>query len=110
MTNNKQHISIQIVILLLTFVLILPSVVKFSHVFSHHEHEVCFGENQTHLHEVDLDCEFFKFKIQTQNTFLKPNYELLSTNNNHKTTPSYYTFLSDYQRLHFSLRGPPFNS
>ena len=51
-------------ILIVCFVL-TPSAVKLSHAFSHsnHTHDICLGEKQTHLHALDFDCEFYKFKI-----------------------------------------------
>ena len=110
MTRFKQHIVLKIATLLITLTLILPSVVKFSHVFSHHEHEICLGENQTHLHTLDLDCSFYKFKLNHQFTIDFFSYELFSVQENHQVIVSQYEFLSPFQQLHFSLRGPPFNS
>ena len=110
MTDKSHNISIKLATLLLAFVLILPSVVKFSHALSNHEHEVCIDISQDHFHSIDIDCEFYKFKIQTQSPVSIANYELFSIENNHPISKSYYVFLSDYQRLHFSLRGPPFNN
>ncbi|MGS2726091.1 hypothetical protein ACU8DI_05740 [Psychroserpens sp. BH13MA-6] len=110
MIINKQHISLKVAFVILALTLLLPSVVKFSHVFSHHDHVVCLEKNQTHFHNLDLDCEFYKFKLQQQTTFPPVNYELSLAENNHKDLNPYYAFLSDYQSLHFSLRGPPYNS
>lgn len=107
MANKRHHISIRIVTLILAFVLVLPSAVKFTHALSQHEHDVCLEKHQTHFHNVDLDCEFFKFKIQTQHSAINVDYELFSVVDNHNISVSNYTFISDYQRLHFSLRGPP---
>ncbi|WP_052461047.1 hypothetical protein [Psychroserpens mesophilus] len=110
MNNYKQHITFRIATLLIVVCLVLPSVVKFTHVFAHHEHEVCLGENQSHLHELDSDCEFYKFNIN-HNTILS-NFEFvtLEVHENQSIIASRYLFLSSFQKLHFSLRGPPFNS
>ncbi|MDG5491927.1 hypothetical protein [Psychroserpens sp. SPM9] len=110
MDIKKPHISIQLASLVLAFVLLVPSVVKFSHALSNHEHEVCFDKDQTHFHKIDLDCEFYKFKLQTQTTKVIVDYDIYAIEANHKTINHYYSFLSNYQRLHFSLRGPPFNN
>jgi hypothetical protein len=103
----KEQIAFKIVTLLLAFTLLVPSVVKFSHVFTHHQHEICNGEYQTHLHKTDIDCNFYKFKLNTPFTLDDVVYEFTMVDNNHLVSSSVYSFLSDFQRLHFSLRGPP---
>lgn len=110
MNNYKQHIAFRITTLLIVVCLVLPSVVKFSHLFTHHEHEVCLGENQSHLHELDMDCEFYKFNINHQTILTSFEFVPLEVTNNLEVISSGYLFLSSFQRLHFSLRGPPFNS
>ncbi len=87
--------------------LLVPTAVKFSHIFSHHHHEVCEGEPQTHLHNADFDCSFHKFKLSTPFTIPTFEFEFISTEQNHQMYADAYAFLSDYQQLHFSLRGPP---
>jgi hypothetical protein len=88
-------------------VLLVPSVVKFTHVFTHHKHEVCEGGDTTHIHKVDLDCEFHKFQLNNNFTFNNSYSELFSPQVNSLKTVSQYRFLSKYLRLPFSLRGPP---
>ncbi|MEH6536032.1 MAG: hypothetical protein V7719_06540 [Psychroserpens sp.] len=110
MDIKKPHVSIKLAALMLAFVLLVPTVVKFSHALTNHKHEVCLDKYQTHFHNVDIDCDFYKFKLQTQTTTVIVDYDMFSLENNHKTIAYHYDFLSDYQRLHFSLRGPPFNN
>ncbi len=103
----RQHILFKIFTLLLVLTLILPSAVKFMHIFETHQHEVCYGEAEAHFHTFDIDCEFYNFKTNIpftlpenasfSNTYLAIK-QVISTD---------YSFLSEYQRLHFSLRGPP---
>lgn len=103
----REHIIFKILALILVFTLILPSAVKFTHAFNHYKHVTCLGKTTTHLHKLDLDCKFYDFKL-THNYILstfsfivfvpKPLYVKLA---------SQYVFLSTYQQLHFSLRGPP---
>lgn len=107
MGNLKEHITFKIITLALVISIVIPSVVKFSHVFTHHEHKVCLGEKSTHIHEVDLDCDFHKFKLN--NSYYPPlDYQSLFCE-----TPYYklsfltYKFLNNHQPLSFSLRGPP---
>jgi len=103
----KHHIAFRAVTLLLVFTLLLPSFVKFSHVFEHHQHEVCNGEITTHLHATDVDCEFYKFKLNTQYHTLYEYFELPIEVVNFKPNTSLYNFLNNHRQLSFSLRGPP---
>jgi hypothetical protein len=93
--------------LILAMALLVPSAVKFSHIFSHHQHEVCNGENQAHLHKSDIDCNFYKFKLTSSFTIPSIDFECVITEENYSINDSSYSFLSDYQQPQFSLRGPP---
>ncbi|MBJ6367624.1 hypothetical protein JF259_05945 [Snuella sp. CAU 1569] len=92
---------------LLAAALLFPAAIKFAHIFSHHEHEVCLGESTTHLHKLDVDCAFYKFKLSNTYTFSLFSVELFSVEEPTSKIESYYTFLSEYQSSHTSLRGPP---
>ena len=92
---------------MLVFTLLMPTAIKFSHIFSHHHHEICNGEPQTHLHKADFDCSFYQFKLSTPFTIPTTEYVFIYFEDNHQNYAEAYSFLSDYQRLHFSLRGPP---
>ena len=60
MNSNKLYKIFSGISLILSFVLLVPSAVKFLHIFENHQHETCLGEHTTHLHKVDKDCEFYK--------------------------------------------------
>ena len=107
MNFSKSHIAFKILTMLLVVLLWVPSAVKLAHVFEHHKHEICKGGDSTHIHKVDLDCEFQKFQINNNYTFSKIIFDGYQPQENSKTTESKYHFLSKYQSLHFSLRGPP---
>lgn len=109
MQNIKQHIIFRSLSLLLIVLVLTPSVVKLEHAFnhSHHKHEVCLGEPQAHLHTLDVDCEFHKFQLNTVFSLPENNFELLEIQDNHQVINSQYFFISEFQSLHFSLRGPP---
>ncbi|MBR9845609.1 MAG: hypothetical protein GYB35_05625 [Algicola sp.] len=100
----------RIATILVVAFLVLPIATKFSHVFSHHKHEVCLGENQSHFHEIDMDCEFYKFNFNHYSTLTNFDFIPLEAIENQDIIASGYYFLSPFQKLHFSLRGPPFNS
>lgn len=107
MQNIKQHIIYRVLALLLVVAVTVPSVIKLAHVFEEHEHQICTGEKQTHIHEIDIECEFYKFKLNNSYAFNCNEVEFISVENNHKTTDSQYQFIIDFQHLPFSLRGPP---
>ncbi len=87
--------------------LLAPSAVKISHAFTDHEELVCHSFGKLHIHKVELDCDFQKYKVtvQFQPPFIEvPTFSFLTVKKKYKNQ---YSFLSKYQKLHFSLRGPP---
>ncbi|TVZ59613.1 hypothetical protein NA63_2148 [Flavobacteriaceae bacterium MAR_2010_105] len=109
MHSIKQQFVFKLSALLLVLALTAPSVVKFGHIFDHHKHEVCHGELQSHIHTFDVDCNFYKFKLNNVFTFVNVNFNVPEFPKVNPTIYSKYSFLSQFQRLHFSLRGPPLN-
>ncbi len=107
MHKLSEQLTFKIITCVLVLTLLVPTGVKFSHIFTHHHHEICNGEPQTHLHNADLDCSFYKFKLSTPFTLPTSEFVFIAIENNHQNYAEAYSFLSDYQQLHFSLRGPP---
>lgn len=107
MTSFKEHIIFKIVTLLLCVSLLVPTAYKFAHIFAHHKHDICKGEKATHLHEINADCDFFKFKLNNPFTFSFCNIELVVFQEDFLEIESQYQFLSKFQRLQTALRGPP---
>ena len=108
MQTFKQHIAFKTVAFAMVFVLLVPTVVKFNHIFAHHKHDICQGEKSTHLHEQNTDCDFYKFKLNNNTytlTFFE--YNLFLEQEPSINSVSQYHFLSKYQRLQTALRGPP---
>ena len=93
--------------LILVIAIITPTLVKSYHGLENHKHEICNEKYSTHFHKLDLDCEFYKFKLN--NTYYiskvlnKAVYIPLNTN----TELSYYFFLRTHQQDSSYLRGPP---
>ena len=85
----------------------LPAAIKAVHIFEHHNHKVCLGDTSTHIHQVDLDCEFQKFQLNQNFTIFQEHIDIYSPQETPLKTVSQYFFISEYQRLPFSLRGPP---
>ena len=80
MNFAKEHIAFKILTLLLVVSLVVPSAVKFAHVFEHYNHEVCIGDSTTHIHKVDLDCEFQKFQFNNKFNHSQTVFELFQVN------------------------------
>lgn len=109
MKKTRSHIILKIISLLLAVSFIFPYVHKFDHFFVHHKDDVCLGIVKTaHLHEININCDFYKFKIYIPQT-IPPvfNVELFSPIENQQEIASQYSFLQNHEQLHFSLRGPP---
>lgn len=88
--------------------LVLPSLVKLSHAIEHdHEHVVCKEKNQVHFHNIEYDCEFYKFNINHNLFFELFDYKVKSSSETNTSEIAYYTFLKSHQQLTSFLRGPP---
>ena len=93
----------------LSLLLLFPSAITFGHIFTSHEHKVCNNHN-VHFHEQDVDCDIFNFKqnptlVFSFQNFSVPEFVFIPT-----IYPETYQFLSDYQKLAFVLRGPPYGA
>ena len=103
----KEHIAFKVLMIALVFTLLVPSFVKIAHMFSHHKHEICKNEKTTHIHQVELDCDFQKFQLNnnfiiTTPLVIEPEVEKIEQQYNSK-----YKFLYSYKTVIFLLRGPP---
>ncbi len=106
-TSVREHIIFKTLVLVLVVSLLSPSAKKFAHLFVHHKHDICKGEKTTHLHELNTDCDFYKYKVQHHYTCHLFNYHIVAPKEQLPEIVSQYQFLSDYQRLQTDLRGPP---
>ena len=107
MIFDRQQIGFHFIALVLAVTLLLPSAVKFMHIFEKHHHEVCYGEASAHFHTLDIDCEFYKFQLNSAYIIPEQNFALLEYHLIKPIKKAEYGFLSEFQQLHFSLRGPP---
>ena len=108
MYKSKKHtIFFNSVTLLLVIAFLIPSLVKFNHIFEDHKHESCETPQTNHYHEVDLDCEFYKFNKTNQFHLSNlQDYELYVAEGK-LATISFYKHLISHRQLSFSLRAPP---
>ena len=107
MSVKPRHNIFKITALLLVITLVIPSIVKLSHAFAQHKHEVCFGEAEAHFHNLNLDCEFYKFKLNNNYYQAIEVATVTPTINIQKNNTSYYFFLITHQQDSYYLRGPP---
>ena len=103
----KKHIISKCIVILLSIVLVIPLIVKLNHVFENHEHEVCTNSQTTHLHKLDLDCEFYKFKLQTQTYENEYVYRLHTNSDIQKPVVVPFSNCHPTIITSFHLRGPP---
>ena len=107
MTQIKEHIGSKILVLVLSITLVIPLFVKSYHLVEDHKHEVCKTPFTKHFHEFEIDCEFYDFTLNTHFFSSLASIEIPEVDEIYKSIFSKYHFISDYQQLHFSLRGPP---
>ncbi|NJB69739.1 hypothetical protein GGR42_000201 [Saonia flava] len=105
--NRVKKILASVLVLLLTGALFLPSVIKISHALFEHQEIECKNLGTIHLHESELDCDFHKFNLTPEFYPELQEYSILPPRIIKEEINDKYTFLSKYQKLHFSLRGPP---
>ena len=104
------NIFIKSFAVLLVMVLTLPSAIKLGHAFEHHDHkhEVCTNPSSAHLHTLDIDCEFSKFKTNNSEDLPRFDFDIsFSEPDNHQFNNGLYNFTYNHRQLPFSLRGPP---
>ncbi|MCM4152277.1 hypothetical protein DHD05_11805 [Arenibacter sp. N53] len=92
---------------LLVSLILLPSVLKLKHAIFEHHTFVCKEKGKLHIHEVELDCDLHKFNITPYVAHLQQEFRSYSELPKSKKIINFYNFLSKYQKLHFSRRGPP---
>ncbi|TMM57475.1 hypothetical protein FEE95_13405 [Maribacter algarum] len=87
-----------------------PTAIKTAHALFEHQELFCFDKSTTHVHEVEFDCDFQKFKLSPQHYPVFVNVQEFLAPFTKERDKNHYTFLSQYQRLSFALRGPPLTS
>lgn len=107
MTKLKAHIGFKISLVILLIALLVPSFVKLAHAFETHKHEICETPQKSHYHELDLDCEFYKFKLSNAFNFQPEDYGFSIINHIVQLDNLYKSFYYNLQIGQRSLRGPP---
>ncbi|AXT19959.1 hypothetical protein D7030_02215 [Flavobacteriaceae bacterium AU392] len=108
MRQIQKHIIFKFSIVILAFVLLVPSAVKFSHIFKEHVHKTCTDTDTVHIHNTNLDCDFCKFKLNTQFIFINKKINYASAIINSQLSISDYQFYYNSFSFQFLRRGPPY--
>lgn len=107
MQKLKAHIGFKISLAILIAALLVPSFVKLAHAFETHKHEVCKTPQKSHYHELDLDCEFYKFKLSHTFNFEPETYSFGVVHQIAHVENYYKSFYKNSEHQNTSLRGPP---
>ena len=105
MQTLKRYIA-----LLCLFVLTAPNIIQFAHTFEEHNHIVCNSENETHLHELEIDCSGFHYYSNVLSYQVSQEYNFLfqdHTIHQHSEKPQVLAFTFEKQK---PSRGPPSNT
>lgn len=94
-------------LILLSALLVFPSVVKVAHIFADHEHYSCDHYSDSHFHKEIPDCDIFTFQQSPTSSFSLGTYELVAPDAGEILPQNSYCFLNEHQELSFALRGPP---
>ncbi|QWX85382.1 hypothetical protein H0I23_07005 [Cellulophaga sp. HaHaR_3_176] len=110
MKINLKNIFFSFTTILLLFALAIPNIAKVSHTLFDHKEITCLEKNSVHFHETEFNCEFYKYQLSTYFSVQIYNYNVFASDLEPEQNQNYYFLLSEYQNLHFSLRGPPLKS
>ncbi|WP_354618096.1 hypothetical protein [Sediminicola luteus] len=84
-----------------------PSVVKLWHSLYSHKEVKCDLEGSVHIHSAEIDCPFQKFNVSLHYFLPQNHFDELLVINIREDHFDYYSFVNTFQKLHYSLRGPP---
>lgn len=107
--RSYQNLIVGFLSLLLSTGILIPSALQFSH-FTEHKHVNCDEHTKTHFHQFDFECKLFDFQHAPQILYIPEVYTFQVINLSEEQNFDHYLYLSDGQKLYFSLRAPPINS
>jgi len=93
--------------LVLAIGILTPSILHFTHFTVGHSHVSCDEHKQTHFHQYDFDCKLYDFHHANQILYTPPVYTFVIITPSREEIFSDYFYISNQQRLYFSLRAPP---
>ncbi|MAM18129.1 MAG: hypothetical protein VX712_03380 [Bacteroidota bacterium] len=89
------------------FLVLMPGLVSFSHIFSGHEHHLCHHYAKKHFHAKDLDCDLYKYHSNPALEISFLEFPVFIPKITREITVTPYEFLEDHKPLCYDLRGPP---
>ena len=103
----KEKLLFPLCAVLLVASILSPYAIKIVHGLYEHQETKCISYGELHIHEVELDCDFQKFKLTTQ--FYPVFFDDLNVfrSTSQEQDDKHYNFLTKFQQFHFNLRGPP---
>ncbi|MBT8266584.1 MAG: hypothetical protein KJO41_10785 [Bacteroidia bacterium] len=93
--------------IVLSMALLMPYAIKIAHAFESHQHEVCTTPQSSHYHQLDWDCEFYKFKLNTQYYSSITPIEITKVVKPCDIVSTIYHFERQAHHFRKSQRGPP---
>ena len=102
--KNLLQKSISIALL---FALLLPFAVKLEHIFEDHEHSVCNSKIENHIHQLNDDCDFLNYNINSFNYSNNFVYEVVEIPTFLEKNHTYNVAFIASHKATFFLRGPP---
>ncbi len=85
----------------------LPSLTAWTHAFSDHQEPKCTDSTTLHIHKVEGDCAFVKFKPAPQFYFTVAAPRIYYPEPATSPIRTTYRFIPTLKSIHFLLRGPP---
>lgn len=108
MHKLKQHLVFKVSAVALVLAFLLPIAINFVHNIEHeHSYELCDNPHETHLHKLENDCDFCKFKLNQNYHSIETNLELVRVVISTARSYTSYSYKYNYQHVSFSLRAPP---
>lgn len=93
--------------IVLLFALMLPFALKLEHVFQDHNHSICSSKIESHIHQLEDDCDFLNYTINSANSpsnlVFETKIDILFAEKNF----IYTTAFSSSEKATSFLRGPP---
>ena len=91
----------------LLLALLLPFALKLEHIFEDHNHTICKSKTESHIHQLNDDCDFLNYTINSANSpsnlVFETKIDLLFAEKNF----TYLSVFSTSEKATSFLRGPP---
>lgn len=92
---------------ILIFALLLPFALKLEHIFENHEHAICSSKIENHIHQLNDDCDFLNYNINSFNYSNNFVYEIVEIPTFLEKNFTYNVASIASHKATFFLRGPP---